>query len=464
MLRIFNRYYPLRNVAFFFIEGFVIFVSVVASAFLRMGGNTGALFHNVMIIPKALLVTVVCQICLYYNDLYDLKVTNSNMELGIRLLQAVGSAYIILAVIYFLFSPVVLVRGIFLINLFLLIGFIVSWRLLYNWILRTRLFDERVLIVGTGDIARKLAEEIISKKDSGFYAVGFIGSDLEVTGKNVANPCVVGNYDQILDVVEKRGVDRVIVALSERRGEFPADALLECKMKGVEVEEDVSFYERLTGKILVDNIHPGWLIFSEGFKKSRIKKTIKRVTDIMASTAGLLLTSPVQIITAIAIRLDSPGPVFFRQERVGENERIFYILKFRSMIQDAESEGCSVWAEKDDPRVTRVGRIIRKLHIDEIPQMINVLRGEMSFVGPRPERPDFVKKLKMEIPYYSQRHTIKPGITGWAQIMYPYGDSIEDARRKLQYDLYYVKNMSALLDLLIIFRTIKVVLLRRGSR
>jgi Sugar transferases involved in lipopolysaccharide synthesis len=224
------------------------------------------------------------------------------------------------------------------------------------------------------------------------------------------------------------------------------------------------FYERITGKVLVDSISPSWLIFSEGFKKSRIKKTTKRITGIMISMAGLLLTAPLLIITAISIRLDSPGSVFFRQERVGENDKIFYVLKFRSMIQDAECEGGPVWAEKDDPRVTRVGKIIRKLRIDEIPQMINVLKGEMSFVGPRPERPEFVEELKKEIPYYSQRHSVKPGITGWAQIMYQYGSSVEDAREKLQYDLYYVKNMSTLLDLMIIFKTVKVVLLRKGAR
>ena len=464
MLRIFNRYYPFRNIAFFLIEGFIIFISVVVAAFLRFGGDIGRLLTYELIIPKALLVTMICQICLYYNELYDFKVTNSNMELGIRLLQAAGSAYIILAVIYFFFPLIVLGRGIFLINLFLLIGFVVSWRLIYNWILRTRSFDRKVLIVGTGDIAGKLTEEIISKKDSGFQAVGFISNDPEMMGESVVNPSVVGNYNQILDVVREREVDNVIVALDERRGVSPTDALLECKMKGVDVEEGVLFYERITGKILVDSINPSWLIFSEGFKKSRIKKTIKRITGIMISTVGLLLTSPLLIITTIAIRLDSPGPVFFRQERVGENNKIFYVLKFRSMIQDAEGEGCPVWAEKDDPRVTRVGRIIRKLRIDEIPQMINVLKGEMSFVGPRPERPEFVEELKKEIPYYSQRHSVKPGITGWAQIMYRYGSSVKDAREKLQYDLYYAKNMSAMLDLMIIFKTIKVVLLRKGSR
>jgi len=464
MLRIFNQYYSLRNIAFFFIEGVIIFASVVFAAFLRFGWDIIQLVTYELIIPKAVLVTIVCQICLYYNELYDFKVTSSNLEMGIRLLQAIGSSYIILAIIYFLFPSVILGRGIFLINLFLVIGLIVSWRLAYNSLLKVKKFTQKVLIVGTGDLARTLSAEISGKKDSGFQVAGFIDNDPQVMAEKEINPEVVGNYQQISDIVKKNEVDRVVVALNERRGNFPTDALLECKMNGIEVEEGASFYERVTGKISVDSLNPSWLIFSEGFKKSPMKKTIKRLSELILSAVGLILTFPLLTLTALLIRLDSRGPIFFRQERVGENDKIFHILKFRSMIQGAEAEGDAVWAEKDDPRVTRAGKIIRKLRIDEIPQMINVLKGEMSFVGPRPERPEFVAKLKKIIPYYSQRHTVKPGITGWAQIRYTYGSSIEDARIKLQHDLYYIKNMSTLLDLMIIFQTIKVVLLRKGSR
>lgn len=464
MLRIFNQYYSLRNIAFFFIEGVIIFASVVFAAFLRFGGDIIQLVTYELIIPKVLLVTVVCQICLYYNELYDFKVTSSNLEMGIRLLQAIGSSYIILAIIYFLFPSIILGRGIFLINLFLVIGLIVSWRLVYNSLLKVKKFTQKVLIVGTGDLARTLSAEVSGKKDSGFQVAGFIDNDPQMMAEKEINPEVVGNYQQISDIVKKNEVDIVVVAINERRGNFPTEALLECKMKGIDVEEGVSFYERITGKISVDSLNPSWLIFSEGFKKSPMKKTIKRLSEIILSAVGLILTFPLLTLTALLIRLDSRGPIFFRQERVGENDKTFHILKFRSMIQSAEAEGDAVWAEKDDPRVTRVGRIIRKLRIDEIPQMINVLKGEMSFVGPRPERPEFVVKLKKVIPYYSQRHIVKPGITGWAQIRYTYGSSIEDARIKLQHDLYYIKNMSTLLDLMIIFQTIKVVLLRKGSR
>lgn len=464
MLRIFNQYYPPRNIAFFFIEGFVIFASVITAAFVRFGGDSGTLFTYNLIISKALLVTIVCQLCLYYNELYDLKITNSNLELGIRLLQAIGTSYLMLALIYFLFPPITLGRGIFFINLFFLIAFIVSWRFIYNWILLTRRFDQKVLIIGAGNFAKQLTEEILSKKDSGFQVVGFISNDPEMIGKRIADPKVIGNYHKILDVVKESKIDKLVVSLNERRGRFPTDVLLECKLNGIDVEEGTSFYERITGKILVDRINPSWLIFSEGFKHSPIKKTIKRISGMLISAAGLMLALPFLAITVILIRLESTGPVFYRQERVGENGEIFRALKFRSMIQDAEAEGSPVWAEKNDPRVTRVGKVIRKLRIDEIPQMINVLKGEMSFVGPRPERPQFVEELKKKIPYYSQRHSVKPGITGWAQVKYPYGSTVEDAREKLQHDLYYIKNMSTLLDLFIIFQTIKVVLFGKGAR
>ena len=464
MLRIFNKYYPPRNIVFFFIEGFIIFGSVVIAAFLRFDGDLDRLINYDPIFFKALIVTIVCQVCLYYNELYDFKITSSNVELGIRLTQAVGASYLILALIYFFFPELILGRGIFLINLLFLIGFIASWRLLYNWILKTKRFDEKILVVGVGDLAGKLTREIVSKKDSGFEVVGFIANDSQMVGKEIAGRKIIGCYDQIPELVKKNKINEIVVALEERRGKYPLDILLECKMKGIEILEGTSFFERIAGKILVESLSPSWLIFSDGFKKSEISKTLKRITGAAISALGLILTLPLFIITAILIKIDSRGPVFFTQERVGENGKIFKILKFRSMIQNAEAEGRAVWAEKNDARITRIGNIIRKLRIDEVPQIINVLKGEMSFVGPRPERPQFVTELEKKIPYYSQRHSVKPGITGWAQVCYPYGSTVEDAQEKLEYDLYYAKNISTLLDLKIIFMTIKVILLRKGSR
>lgn len=276
-------------------------------------------------------------------------------------------------------------------------------------------------------------------------------------------PVIIGDYTQISSIVQAGDVDRIVVALDERRGKFPVEQLLYCRLKGTKVDDGVAFTEYLAGKLSVENLHPSFLIFSDGFKSSSISKILKRGIDIFASFFGLIFLLPMTIAIAIAIKLDSDGPVFYQQERVGEDGKIFCLMKFRSMRVDAEENG-PVWAKVHDDRITRVGMIIRKLRLDEIPQMINVLRGEMSFVGPRPERSFFVEQLKKGIPFYPQRHTVKPGITGWAQICYPYGASREDSLEKLKYDLYYVKHTSLFLDLVIIFETLKIVLLGRGAR
>lgn len=285
----------------------------------------------------------------------------------------------------------------------------------------------------------------------------------EETLERESNPGVIGDYSQIFHICQTGEVDRIVVALDERRGKFPLEQLLLCRLKGIPVEDGIAFTEQLAGKLSVENLHPSFIIFSNGFKRSALFKRLKRVMDVIGSLVGLALFSWISLIISIAIKLESKGPVLYRQERIGEDGKVFSLFKFRSMRTDAEAKG-PVWAEENDRRVTRVGRVIRKLRFDEIPQMINVLKGEMSFVGPRPERPFFVDHLKHEIPFYSQRHAVKPGITGWAQICYRYGSSKEDALEKLKYDLYYIKHMSLLFDLMIIFETIKIVLLGRGAR
>lgn len=279
----------------------------------------------------------------------------------------------------------------------------------------------------------------------------------------VPSPPIVGDFSQIASICSKTKVDRIVVALDERRGKLPVEQLLLCRLRGIRVEEGATFCEQLCGRLSVENLHPSALIFSDGFKRSLIIRKVKRGIDIFCSLAGLVLLSPLSLAVGLAIKFESEGPVFYRQERIGEDGMPFNILKFRSMRVDAEKDG-PVWAAANDERITKVGRIIRKLRMDEIPQMINVLKGEMSFVGPRPERPFFVQYLQKEIPFYFHRHTVKPGITGWAQICHPYGASKEAALEKLKYDLYYIKHMSASLDIRILLKTIKVVLLGRGSR
>jgi sugar transferase (PEP-CTERM system associated) len=275
---------------------------------------------------------------------------------------------------------------------------------------------------------------------------------------------VIGDFSLIHKLANEGKVDRIIVAMEERRGRFPTEELLKCRMEGISIEEGIAFYEHLTGKLLIERAYPSFLIFSNGFIKSTYHRVVKTVMDFMLSFLGLIISLPIMALVALAIKLDSRGPVFYQQERVGKNGKTFMLLKFRSMREDAERETGPVWAQERDLRVTRIGRIIRTLRLDEIPQMINVLRGEMSFVGPRPERPHFVGELKNEIPFYEKRHAAKPGITGWAQIKYPYGASTNDALEKLKYDLYYIKNMSLFLDLLILFRTVKIALFGNGAR
>jgi sugar transferase (PEP-CTERM system associated) len=293
--------------------------------------------------------------------------------------------------------------------------------------------------------------------------VGFLTGDPARVGERLLNPCIIGTYDEVCRLVKEHQVDQVIVALKERRG-FPVEELLACRMMGVRVVDGINFFERLTGKMMVESLKPSNLIFAGGFTETWMSLLAKRLLDMVAAATLLLVFGPLMLVAAVLVKLDSRGPVLFRQERVGERGHTFSICKFRSMNENAEGQSGPVWASEDDPRITRVGRWLRKFRIDELPQLWNVLAGDMSLVGPRPERPYFVRKLAEHIPYYGQRGAVKPGITGWAQVRYAYGSSEEDALEKLKYDLYYVKNCTVWLDLLILFETVKIVLFGRGSR
>jgi len=463
LLRIFNQYIPTRKLAFFFLESIFILGMVVLGAYLRFLGDIASFSSYESLFLKALLIVASVQLSLYYFDLYDLKIFRSNIELGIRLLQSLGVSTIVLAVLYYLFPFLIVGRGIFIFSLGFIGAAIVSWRLVYNHILKTKQLDQKIMIVGLGLLAKSIAREIIEKGDTGFKVIGFITDNPERIGEKLVNPSVIGDQSQIFDIATREKVNRIIVALEERRGKFPEDQLLSCKMRGITVEDGIEFYEHLTGRLQVESLRPSVLIFSNGFKKSKLTMWMKRVVGFSLSFIGLALLSPLILMISILTKIDSRGPIFYRQERVGENGKVFKLLKFRSMAENAEANG-PVWAEANDKRNTRVGRWIRKWRLDEIPQMFNVLKGDMSFVGPRPERPYFVETLRREIPYYDRRFSVKPGITGWAQIKYQYGASKEDALEKLKYDLYYIKNLSPLFDLLIIFETIKVVLFGKGAR
>ena len=463
ILKIFNQYVPLRKLAFIILETGFIMGMVLLGAYLRFLGDPTSFSDYDYLFLKALLIVATVQLSLYYFDLYDLKIFRSNVELAIRLLQSLGVSCIFLAILYYLFPFLMVGRGIFLISLGFMGAVIVSWRIIYNHVLKAKQLDQRIMIVGSGQLAKSIAREIIDKADTGFNVVGFITDNPERIGERLVNPSVIGDQSQILEIALREKINRIIVALEERRGKFPEDQLLTCKMRGIPVEDGIEFYEHLTGRLQVESLRPSVLIFSDGFKKSKLTVVMKRVTGFSMSFIGLVLLSPLILVISILIKIESRGSIFYRQERVGKNEKVFQLLKFRSMVENAEANG-PVWAETNDERITRVGRWIRKWRLDEIPQMFNVLKGDMSFVGPRPERPYFVETLRKEIPYYDRRFFVKPGITGWAQIKYRYGASKIDALEKLKYDLYYIKNLSPLFDLLIIFETIKVVLFGKGAR
>ncbi len=434
----------------------------MGAVYLRVGSDSYFELVERQGFLKAGMATLFCLAAFYLFDLYDFVVMHDRRELLLRLVQALGLAWTAMALAFYAFPQLMLGRGISLIALPLALALMVGWRMSIHWFLGHPDFGEKILIVGSGQLAVEVAREMLNRPDAGYRIAGFVGNDPELLGKSLINPRVIGLTSELDQVVRRENIDRIIVAMGERRGQLPTHELLQMSLAGtVNIEEGASFYERLTGRVSLSMVRPSWLIFSGRGRQARISGLVRTVVHRLVAIMGGLLSLPIAIVTALLIKLESSGPVLYKQERVGKNGRNFTVMKFRSMRTDAEKAG-PVWAAQDDDRVTRVGRVIRKIRIDEIPQFWNIIRGDMDFVGPRPERPHFVSQLAEEIPYYEQRHLIPPGLTGWAQIKYPYGASIEDARQKLQYDLFYIKNQSLVLDAIILFETIKIIVFGRG--
>jgi sugar transferase (PEP-CTERM system associated) len=454
-----------RTILLLLAEAGLLFGGLIVAVYLRLG-VTDAEYELIERhgFYKAGVAALFCLSAFYLYDLYDFVIMHDRRELVLRLIQALGLAWIALAISFYIFPHVMIGRGVSLIALPLALCVMVGWRVAIHWFLGHPEIGERILIVGSGPLAVELAREALERPDAGFRIVGFADNDPELLGKSLINPRVVGLSSEMDKIVKRENIDRIVVAMGERRGQFPTDQLLQLSLSGnVSIEEGASFYERLTGRVHLDMMRPSWLIFSGRGRQARFNAVTRVALHRIVAFLGAILSLPIAIITAILIKIDSRGPVLYKQERVGRGGRSFMVMKFRSMRVDAEKDG-PVWARSTDDRVTRVGRIIRKIRLDEIPQFWNILKGEMNFVGPRPERPHFVSQLAEEIPYYEQRHLIAPGLTGWAQIKYPYGSSIEDARQKLQYDLYYIKNQSLTLDGVILFETVKTILFGRGAR
>lgn len=449
---------------FFVGEGLLIYASVLISSVLLLEADW--LTWQVLFSRKAFFIAAVFQTCLYYFNLYDYTEAYNFLTWGKRLLQALVCAAIIIASAYYIFPEVIVSKDVFTVCVIVAVVLIAAWRFGYNLVLARGWFNQNIIILGSGKLAVTILKEILARKDSGYNALLVVqrSNDQErLNGFNSHMVCIA-NFDGIRHLADERLIKKIVVAITEQRGSFPTTELLNCRLDGIEILQGQSFYEMLAGKLYVEQLNPGWLVFSEGFDRSLLQTVLKRATDIILSLCLLILLMPLLLLTALLIKMDSAGPVFFTQERVGGRRKNFKIYKFRSMTSDAEAKSGPVWAQTNDDRVTRIGRFIRPSRIDELPQLWNVLKGEMSIVGPRPEREFFVKQLTELIPYYIERFTVKPGITGWAQVNYPYGASVEDAVAKLNYDLFYIKNSSLIIDLMILMRTVKIVLSGKGAR
>jgi sugar transferase (PEP-CTERM system associated) len=458
MIRLFNVYYPTRTIVLLLCEALIVSGSFLLAALLMLGPDTYLVLNYEFGALKIIGLTVLTLLFSYYFDLYEPQRISARWEIYFRLLLVVGFLSFFLSAVIYLFPEIDIAHYVLLVGLTFLTVALVAWRRAYEWIIGREVFRERVYVLGSGERARMVVDILETRRDAGMKVIGYDGAQLDKAERKEAFSLALESFRGA-----SPAVDRVIVAIEDRRGELPLRELLKLRFDGVVIEEAGTLLERLTGKLYLDGLRPSTFIYSEGFRVRPSQQIARRLVSTLTAAVGLLLFLPFFPIVMLLVRLSSPGPIFFRQTRVGLGGRNFTVFKFRTMRTDAEVAGAK-WATKDDPRVTRVGMFMRKTRLDEVPQLWNVLRGDMGFVGPRPERPEFVPWLSENIPYFDLRHMIRPGLTGWAQVRYGYGATLEETREKLEYDLYYIKHMSLGLDLLIMFETIKTILRRRGAQ
>ncbi len=449
-------------------EGFLVVLSLLCAVKLRFW-NTPDEFALYVTFPEfavqSAIVVAVCLACFYCNDLYDLGAGGGGVERVLRIEQSLGAASLLLGLLYYLVPGLLLGRGVFIIGMILVAIFIVLSRNLFDKAWRLTAPMQRVVILGTGHVALELSRDMTRREDLKMKLEGFVsGAACEAEGGRIFGLPVLGAATEMERIAKQHDISRIIVALEDRRGMLPTRELVTLRVQGVRVDDASSALSALTGRVSLRAVKPSWFVFSDGFHRSKWNDLVKRVLDLAFGVIGFVVSIPIMILVAVAVRLDSRGPIIYRQSRVGRMGKFFDVLKFRSMEVDAEKANGAQWASENDPRITRIGRFLRKYRLDELPQFVNVIRGEMSFVGPRPERPCFVEELRKTIPYYDERHSVRPGLTGWAQVQYAYGSSIEDAFNKLEYDLFYLKNMSLTFDLAIIFGTVRIVAGGRGAR
>lgn len=467
-IRIFRHYVSAPLALLAIVEAVIFISSVYLGAVLRFGGTefslTGAAGEALPVLPRALLVAFVMVSTLTAIGLYRWDTGKEPLVYVARYLASFAVGAVILLLVFYLVPWLFMGRGVMTLTLALALAGSATARALFHRSTGIEAFKRRVLVLGAGSRAAEVSALAAQQGDHArFRVVGYL--PLKGEQPAVDRSRILHEKCSVLALAEKYNVDEIVVGIRDRRGGRMSIAeLLECKLEGVNIVDLPTFFERETGHVQLASVNTSWMVFSDGFLRNSQRDIVKRLFDMAVSGTLLLLVLPIMVLTAMAILAETGRPIFYRQQRIGECGLPFNIFKFRSMRADAEMDGVARWAKQNDERVTRVGKFIRTSRIDELPQIFNVFRGDMSFVGPRPERAQFVHALSKEIPYYANRHTVKPGITGWAQVRYPYGASVEDAREKLQYDLYYVKNHSLFLDLLILFETAQVVLWRRGAR
>ncbi len=465
MVRIGGQRIPAKAVIFGLSEMTLLYIALVLATAIRFISHREQVsieLHDSLVQWRYLIVVIVSGISLYYNDAYNLRYVNRKSVLLIELTQSVGIACLILGLIYFFAPNLALGRGIAAIAA--PIGLILI--VLFRWLVESsgllNLRPDRLLIVGTGPTGIRLTKEICEHPELNLKVEGFLDEKGENIGKSLVNPGIIGGISDLENIIASQKINRVVLSFAERRGLMPVRELLRLKFAGVAVEDSHTILEQITGRIALDRLSPSWLILSDGFKTSMLQRILKRSLDIFTAVVGIILTAPIMGLVALAVWLEDGSPILFKQKRIGLRGQLIEVMKFRSMRKDSEKSG-PAWASKGDNRITRVGAFIRKYRLDELPQFFNVLSGEMSLVGPRPEQPYFCEVLEQRIPYFAQRHSVRPGITGWAQVKYPYGANEEDAKAKLEYDLFYIKHLSILLDLAIMFETVKVVIWGRGA-
>lgn len=464
MVRLFRVFIPINVVVLLLTEVLLTVAAFVAAAFLNRDLNpdpvTYLLYGNGALNISLVVVTII--LGLYLNDLYSEVRVRSHILLLQQLSFVLGIAFLVQGAVNYVNRDLRMPLHVMLPGSALAVVAIFSWRIVFSSVVIEAMGGDRLLMVGNSSLLKEIAAHIAARPEHGLAVIGVISDDTTVEQEGIGK--YLGRVDSLGEIAAATHPSRIVIGMRERRNRLPVRDLLELRYKGYLIEEAPMAFERVCGRVCMKELRPSQLIYSGEFSRRRRRVFYQNAANLALAFACLILALPLMLLTAIAVRISSAGPVLYRQTRIGQDGVPFTLYKFRSMTVDAEAKTGAVWAARDDPRVTRVGRIIRMIRFDELPQLFNVLRGEMSIVGPRPERPEFVESLVEQIPYYRHRHAVKPGITGWAQINYKYGDTLEDTIRKLEYDLYYIKNMSFSLDLYIMFHTLKTMLVSRGAQ